>query len=816
MSSYKYDSNGHLSSAKINDDRDRTVSYVTDARGQVLSRKEVDNLSTGDPRQLSYYFDGLKVGEVSNNGPAELDYAVALNYRTANIPASSPWRYETHWSVADFDQSYDPINPTSRGSGPSGSYTVRDGDTLRSIAQMVWGDGAMWYLIADANGLNGTEMLVSGQSIAIPAKITNIHNNSETFRTYDPNKAIGDTSPVEPKPQKNGTCAMIGQIVVVFVAIGVTVLTQGAFASVLGPVLGAAAAGATASVVSQGVGVALGVQDKIDWKGVGIAAVTAGISKGADKFLQFGKIAGSATLADAVRGAGINAASQGVAVAVGLQKKFDWAGVASAAVVSGVSGAMSRALPGAAIYDAKGGLKHSASFANANLSDAAAALAGASARSLLTGTSFGDNLMRVLPDVIGSTIGNAVVGGIKARDDRKREIAAKEKHVAVVAHKEAVATKVKLAALAPPDMAQMVSPSYAANGLNFEVPRAQLAALAQGVPTGTATGPIDGVDPNALQFIPTAPDGTGNIVDDMISRRGDPALLDWVPAYIDHWKAPRVYEQWKEHLGSLPENLGRLFDLGEIVQAAAVAHPNHAGIQELIEIFHAEIRANYASTSSAIGAAASVIADAFSTVANAVIDDTVSKIEYVARVGVSLSLHGITTAAINSPFTSDTAAELLTEWRDGTGGIRYFPHDSAASRELFVGYTGDYYREVTRLGLQQLAEEGNGVIRDGQVITVNRVPDFNVAHGLYGARDGVGLGDVIGTFTWGVEAEARDGYVYFRGVNDMTLESLAGENLLRHGLVTNPTSGPFSTTTQIIEWRRAIPQSMQPRPGRRR
>jgi len=28
------------------------------------------------------------------------------------------------------------------------------GDTLQSIAQMLWGDSSLWYVLADANGLS--------------------------------------------------------------------------------------------------------------------------------------------------------------------------------------------------------------------------------------------------------------------------------------------------------------------------------------------------------------------------------------------------------------------------------------------------------------------------------------------------------------------------------------------------------------------------------------------------------------------------------------------------------------------------------------
>lgn len=56
-----------------------------------------------------------------------------------------------------------------------------------------------------------------------------------------------------------------------------------------------------------------------------------------------------------------------------------------------------------------------ASYGQQGLTGAAAALAGAAARSLIDGTDFGDNIAATLPDVIGSTIGNLVAGGIAGK-----------------------------------------------------------------------------------------------------------------------------------------------------------------------------------------------------------------------------------------------------------------------------------------------------------------------------------------------------------------------------------------------------------------
>ena len=124
------------------------------------------------------------------------------------------FKYFAPVTSGDFDQNYEPINASYPG--PVGSaYTVRSGDTLTSIAQSVWGDSAMWYLLAEANGLSGGEALVEGQVLVIPNKVTNIHNNANTFRPYNPGEVIGNvdpTVPPPPPPAGKGGCGGIGMI----------------------------------------------------------------------------------------------------------------------------------------------------------------------------------------------------------------------------------------------------------------------------------------------------------------------------------------------------------------------------------------------------------------------------------------------------------------------------------------------------------------------------------------------------------------------------------------------------------------------------
>ena len=106
---------------------------------------------------------------------------------------------------ADFDQNYEPIGPNYPGQTP-GFVTVKAGDTLQSLAAALWGDQAMWYLLADANSLSGSEPLAAGQVLTVPNKVTNVHNNSGSYRVYSPGEAIGDVTPTLPDPPPTAWC----------------------------------------------------------------------------------------------------------------------------------------------------------------------------------------------------------------------------------------------------------------------------------------------------------------------------------------------------------------------------------------------------------------------------------------------------------------------------------------------------------------------------------------------------------------------------------------------------------------------------------
>ena len=259
-------------------------------------------------------------------------------------------------SVAEFYAAASPMQLKGANLSPV-SYTVAGGETLKDIARNVLGDASLWWRIAEANALalGGDTQLAVGQTLTVPKVALNA-NSADTLQPYEPGKVIGSQDPVLPVPAaKGGGCGGLGKIIMVVVAIVVTIYTAGAagayfgaagaaggggFAgglAVLGGAGGVTAAGvgaamvggAVGSIASQLVGNAIGAQDGFSWKSVGLSALSAGISGG----LAGSSLLGGNTLGVTIaRAATANALTQGIGVATGLQKSFDWKGVAGAAV----------------------------------------------------------------------------------------------------------------------------------------------------------------------------------------------------------------------------------------------------------------------------------------------------------------------------------------------------------------------------------------------------------------------------------------------------------------------------------------------------
>ena len=288
-------------------------------------------------------------------------------------------------SAAQITDTLTPISEEYPSRTP-GNYVVNQGDTLASIAQAVWGDSKMWYLIADANGIDPAKTLVVGDSIRIPNVVSSNHNDATTFKPYNASDVIGDTTPKPvfpppPKPKKK-KCGGLASVVMVVVAVVVAVYTAGAGAAAIasassatvgaaggyaavgtaaltggaitgistGAMIGGAIVGAAAgSAAAQLSGMAMGTVDSFSWRQVAASGLTGGISAGAGalaRSAQAGSWARAA--ADVVKGKDalgytalgvFNYASSQVANrVVGLDNAFSWGGLTASALAANVSG----------------------------------------------------------------------------------------------------------------------------------------------------------------------------------------------------------------------------------------------------------------------------------------------------------------------------------------------------------------------------------------------------------------------------------------------------------------------------------------------
>ncbi|WP_058534249.1 pre-toxin TG domain-containing protein [Legionella saoudiensis] len=334
-----------------------------------------------------------------------------------------------------------------------GTYTLKPGDSLESIALQVYGDSSLWYLIADANGISDRTAIAGkdgqiyiGQSLTIPPAAIGQHHTQATHRILNANKMLGNTSANAPiptlKPPKPKHGSIWGKIIVAIVATVATVLTAGAFAigmgatsSIFSAGLSALGGAITGSAGAAGIGTILGVGFAAGFVG-SIAGQTAANLMGMQSGIDFGGalISGLTTAATAGIGYGLknvaafktlsnkigeydykyfsassafemmeqNAASQAFNTTIRRHQHFDWTELGVATVTGGLMGSKAGKEFGKKLE----ALDNHTGMLRAELQN----LAGAGAQSLTTGTHF--DAGQVLSDNLGSVIGNAVVSGM--------------------------------------------------------------------------------------------------------------------------------------------------------------------------------------------------------------------------------------------------------------------------------------------------------------------------------------------------------------------------------------------------------------------
>lgn len=461
---FNYDANGNLKSTYDDGGNDpgkaRAFQYWTDLRGQVQRRDELTGVTVdakgritgaaGDRKHNYYYLNGNRVGNQGNDGIDQIDYMQELAGKLGK-GNENQYRVFTPISAADFDENYMAINGTYPAAS-AGQWTVRAGDTLKSVASALWGDSSLWYILADANGLKSTDELRPGQLLTVPNKVTNIHNTSTTFKPYDPGLAIGNTQPTlpaPPPPPGPSGCGGFMPIIAIIVAVVATVYTAGAASellavtatgagataggglgslglatlsgSVTGGTLGAASGvvaagigGAAGALASQGVMIAGGEQRGLNFASITLGALAASVTAGIAAAAGAPANGWSAVAQGAVR----SVATQGIGVVTGLQDRFDWKGVAASAIASGASYGATQAIGQWQYGDAWEGMSSAALRAdpfNSAVRGIGAGLVAGTASTMMRGGSLGRNIGAIAADAVASTVGNMVADNMASR-----------------------------------------------------------------------------------------------------------------------------------------------------------------------------------------------------------------------------------------------------------------------------------------------------------------------------------------------------------------------------------------------------------------
>jgi hypothetical protein len=115
------------------------------------------------PKFITFTWGSVKL-------PKAAPISISINYALFH-PNGEPIRAFVDLELAQAEELTPPgkaQNPTTRGVAGLTSHTVRDGDTLASIAYGAYGDPARWRPIAEANGIDDPLRLTRGRALTIP------------------------------------------------------------------------------------------------------------------------------------------------------------------------------------------------------------------------------------------------------------------------------------------------------------------------------------------------------------------------------------------------------------------------------------------------------------------------------------------------------------------------------------------------------------------------------------------------------------------------------------------------------------------------
>ncbi len=242
-------------------DRYEDRSYMYNAEGHIISKDTQQRLKV--------------VGcDVPLLEPAQQIYVYAGNRIVGMIPAD---RLDT---ATKFDFAYSPMSEVS-GSGTS-RYIVQRGESLVDIAKANYGDGALWYLIADANSVitdpfEPLETTEFGKAYEIPDAVRS-SQTATTFNLFGMGEIIGNDRPIAippPRPPKYSDIELLA-VSAASIAFQVGVSVGLSMLGVPAPIsyaLGAGFGNLAGQVTSWSLGIQAPDQHGIDLGDVGVAAL---------------------------------------------------------------------------------------------------------------------------------------------------------------------------------------------------------------------------------------------------------------------------------------------------------------------------------------------------------------------------------------------------------------------------------------------------------------------------------------------------------------------------------------------------------------